>query len=77
MTTLDYYVYAQQAEYPYDHFERHAGLTPAEAARLREALSKREDLEQAVVEPSLPEWYTVGYDATLWAIEEELGRRHA
>lgn len=72
----DHYVYAQQAEYPYEMFERHAGLTDREAVRLRAWLKKQERddwLRDTKVELMPPEYYTVGFKDTQQQIKDELG----
>lgn len=71
----DHYVYAQQAEYPYEMFERHAGLTDREAVRLRAWLKKQERdgwLQDTRVEITPPEYFTVGFKETQDQIKAEL-----
>lgn len=67
----DYYVTAQQPEYPNEIYERHAGLTDEEADELLAELQAR-GYENIMVEPSTPEWYTIGLEETLVAIIDTL-----
>lgn len=71
----DYYIYVQVDN---DHYERHAGLTEEEAAKLREVLAEEKEktggspLIEFTVDLEEPEWYTVGYEDTIWAIRGEV-----